>query len=114
MTNMSRSQAFYKTVFGWEFSTNPALPDGSYAMFSKPGTKLAGGMHLVKEECLIQPTVDSEGKGQATNRLTINVEEVDDALKRIKAAGGTIVTYVLCVMSVLVGSLTDTSYLVER
>ena len=66
-------------------------------MFSKPGTKLAGGMHCVEEGNLIQPKVDSEGKGQATNRITICVEEVDDALKRIEAAGGAIILYVLCV-----------------
>ena len=101
---MSRCQAFYKAVFGWEFATPPGTPEGIYAMFSKPGTKLAGGMYPVKRpEDLIQPKVDSEGKGQATNRITMRVEEVGDALNRIKAAGGTIISYVLCVMSVWVG-----------
>lgn len=94
--DMSRSQAFYKTVFGWEFAAPPGcMPEGTYAMFSKPGTKLAGGMHTVEEKNLIEPKVDSEGKGQATITLAITVEEVDDALKRIKAAGGTIISYVL-------------------
>ena len=109
MTDMSRSQAFYKTVFGWEFASPPNVPEGAYAMFSKPGAKLAGGMLSVDEGNLIQPKVDSEGKGQAANRISICVEEVDDALKRIEAAGGAIISYVLCVMSVLVGDLTDTS-----
>lgn len=72
------------------------MPEGTYAMFSKPGTKLAGGMYPIKEEDLIQPKVDAEGKGQGTNRITMRVEEVDDALKRITAAGGVIISYVLC------------------
>jgi len=92
VTDMSRGQAFYKTVFGWEFASPPGMPEGTYAMFSKPGTKLAGGMYPIKEGDLIQPKVDSEGKGQATNRITMRVEEVDDALKRIKAAGGAIIS----------------------
>ena len=109
-TDMSRSQAFYKTVFGWEFASPSKIPEGiTYAMLSKPGTKLAGGMLCVNEGNLIQPKVDSEGKGQATIRITICVEEVDDALKRIEAAGGVIISYVLWIMSVLVGGLTDTS-----
>jgi predicted enzyme related to lactoylglutathione lyase len=98
-TDMSRGQAFYKTVFGWEFASPPSMPEGTYAMFSKPGTKLAGGMYPIKEGDLIQPKVNSEGKGQATNRIITRVEEVDDALKRIEAAGGAIISYVLCVMT---------------
>jgi predicted enzyme related to lactoylglutathione lyase len=96
---MARGQAFYKTVFGWEFATPPGTPEGVYAMFNRPGARAAGGMYPVKAEELIQPKVDAEGKGQATNRITMRVEEVDDALKSIKAAGGTIISYVLCVMT---------------
>ena len=95
VTDMARGQAFYKTVFGWEFASQPNMPEGTYAMFSKPGTKLAGGMYPVKEADMIQPKVNSEGKPQGTNRITMRVQEVDDALKRIKAAGGAIIVYVL-------------------
>ena len=98
-TDMSRGQAFYKTVFGWEFASPPSMPEGTYAIFKKPGTKLAGGMYPAKEGDMIQPKVNSEGKGQATNRIIMRVEEVDDALKKIVAAGGAIISYVLCVMT---------------
>ena len=91
---MARSQAFYKAVFGWEFNTPPGTPEGMYAMFSKPNTKLSGGFHLVKQENLIQPKVDETGKGQATNRIVLRVEEVTAALKSIEAAGGKIITQV--------------------
>jgi predicted enzyme related to lactoylglutathione lyase len=91
---MDRCQTFYKTIFGWEFNTTPNIPTGHYAMFSKPNTKLAGGIMLVKEENLIQPKVDSDGRGQSTNRITMRVEEVSAALKSIEAAGGKILWYV--------------------
>jgi len=91
---MARCQAFYKTIFGWEFKSPPGSPEGMYAMFSKPNTKLSGGLHLVKEENLIQPKVDAKGQGQATNRIVLRVEEVDAALKSIEAAGGKTITQV--------------------
>jgi len=90
-TEMARCQAFYKTVFGWEFTTHPNMPEGSYAMFSKPNTKLAGGILAVKEEALMRPKVDSDGKGETTNKIIMRVEEVTAALKSIEAAGGVIV-----------------------
>ena len=72
------------------------MPEGvTYAMFNKPGTKLEGGMLLVKDGDLIQPMINSEGKGQATIKLTICVDDVNDALKKIEAAGGKIIWYVL-------------------
>jgi len=91
---MARCQLFYKSVFDWEFKSPPGSPEGMYAMFSKPNTKLSGGLHLVKEENLIQPKVDDEGQGQATNRIVLRVEEVGTALKVIEAAGGKIITQV--------------------
>ena len=81
---MARCQAFYKEVFGWEFAPPHAMEEGSYALFSKPGTRLGGGICAVKGEDLIQPKVNSEGKGQATNRIIITVEEVDAAFKTIE------------------------------
>jgi predicted enzyme related to lactoylglutathione lyase len=91
---MARCQAFYKAVFGWEFKTPPGTPEGVYAMFSKPNTKLSGGFHLVKDENLIKPQVDEKGTGQATNRIVMRVEEVTAALKSIEAAGGNTIAQV--------------------
>lgn len=90
---MARGQAFYKTIFGWEFSTPPNMEEGSYAMFTKPDTRLSGGFLLVKEEDMLQPKVDAQGQGQATNRITIRVEEVEAALKSIEAVGGKTIMY---------------------
>lgn len=97
VTDMARCQAFYKTVFGWEFAVPPGMPDmpeGGYAMFSKPGTKLAGGFYLVKEENLLKPKVNEHGRGESTNKIVIRVEEVGEALKSIEAAGGKTTRYV--------------------
>lgn len=91
---MARCQAFYKAAFGWEFSNAPGAPEGKYLMFSKPGTKLSGGLYLVTEGNMIQPKVDEKGQGQATNRIVFTVEEVDAALKSIEAAGGKTITQV--------------------
>jgi len=91
-TDLARCQAFYKAVFGWEFNSPPGQPEGMYAIFSKPNTKLSGGLYHVKEENLIQPKVDEKGQGQATNRIVLRVTEVDAALKSIETAGGKIVT----------------------
>jgi predicted enzyme related to lactoylglutathione lyase len=90
---MARCQEFYKTIFQWEFAAPPAMkiPAGCYSIFSKPGTKLAGGVYLVKEEDMIQPKVNSEGRGQGAPRIAMVVEEVTGALKSIEAAGGKIV-----------------------
>ncbi len=88
---MARCQAFYKAVFGWEFE---GPPDGTYAMFSKPNTKLSGGLFHVKEDNMIQPKVDEKGQAQATNRIILTVKEVTAALKTIEAVGGKIITQV--------------------
>ena len=96
---MKRCQAFYGTVFGWEFAAPKGMPAEAYAMFSKPGTKLGGGISLAKEGELIQPQTDSEGRGQVTNKITMVVEEVEAALKSIEAAGGKIVRYAFRVHS---------------
>jgi predicted enzyme related to lactoylglutathione lyase len=98
-TDIKRCQKFYSAVFGWEFSKPPGMADcpnseePPYVMFSKPGTKLHGGILRVKEAEMIKPELDAEGKGQTTNRLTMKVEEVDAALKAIEAAGGSIIWF---------------------
>jgi predicted enzyme related to lactoylglutathione lyase len=78
-------------LLGWEFVVPEIsmMPKGGYAMFSKPGTKLAGGIHLVTEENMIKPKVEP-GRAQVTNKFTINVEEVTATLENIKKAGGVI------------------------
>jgi predicted enzyme related to lactoylglutathione lyase len=109
-TNLERCQTFYKTVFGWEFNTMPNIPAG-YVLFSKPETKLHGGMMQVKEEDLIQPKVNAEGRGQASNKITMRVEEVSAALKSIEAAGGKIIWYVLsCLLERVLCFLTRLYY----
>jgi predicted enzyme related to lactoylglutathione lyase len=92
-TNMDRCQKFYKAVFGWEFTVPemPMMPPGGYAIFTKPGTALNGGIHGVKEENIIKPKVDETGRGQNTNKFIFKVEEVTTTLESIKKAGGEII-----------------------
>jgi predicted enzyme related to lactoylglutathione lyase len=94
-TDMKRCQTFYCAAFGWEFSKAPGMPESSeepgYVLFTKPGTKLSGGIVRVKEEHMIRPKLDAEGCGETTNRITMRVEEVEAALKKIESAGGSII-----------------------
>jgi len=89
-TNMPRSQAFYTAVFGWAFTDHVAsgTPAGCYALFSKPGTPLCGGMPLVKPGELLRPAADGAAQ---TNCIVMVVEEVEAALARIVEAGGEVV-----------------------
>jgi len=113
-TDMKRCQAFYGTVFGWEFAAPKGMPAEAYAMFSKPGTKLGGGISLAKEGELIQPQTDSEGRGQVTNKITMVVEEVEAALKSIEAAGGKIVRYAFRVHSFVLNVFKAHTFIGER
>jgi predicted enzyme related to lactoylglutathione lyase len=104
---MKRCQAFYKTVFGWEFKVAPSMtpspdPDQpAYVMFFKPDTRLHGGIVRVTKDHMFIPELDSEGCGLTTNRLTMKVEEVEASLKLIESAGGKIIMYAPLILPLL-------------
>jgi predicted enzyme related to lactoylglutathione lyase len=70
------------------------MDETQYAMFSKPGTRLTGGVHRVEEGKVVKVKVDDKGEGEATNRITWRVEDVSTTLASIQAAGGEVVRYV--------------------
>ena len=100
---MARCQTFYTTVFNWEFTSLPAttcddMTEPPYVLFSTPSTPVRGGIFRVKEEDIVRPVADeADGQRPATCRMTMAVEDVDAALKRIEQAGGSIVACVFLI-----------------
>jgi len=100
---MARCQTFYTTVFNWEFTSLPAttcddMTEPPYVLFSTPSTPVRGGIFRVKEEDIVRPVADeADGQRPATCRMTMAVEDVDAALKRIELAGGSIVACVFLI-----------------
>ena len=78
-TDLKMSREFYETLFGWTFQTFPGM--GTYAMFATP-EGLGGGFDAGPNA---DPPTD---KGPV---LHIEVDDIDEILKRIEKAGGRIV-----------------------
>ena len=87
--DLDRAKNFYGSIFGWELQTVP-MDGGEYTsvkttavdeqtqMPTEPGA-INGGMFL-RDERLTSPVI------------TIDVDGIDDALKKIEAEGGSTVT----------------------
>ena len=87
--DLDRAKNFYGSIFGWELQTVP-MDGGEYTslkttavdeqtqMPTEPGA-INGGMFL-RDERLTSPVI------------TIDVDGIDDALKKIEADGGSTVT----------------------
>lgn len=83
--DVARAKAFYGSIFGWGLDDVPGMdytmvrtvPVDENQMPSEPGA-INGGM--------MQRTADT-----SSPVITVNVDSIDDALKRIDAAGGSTV-----------------------
>ena len=83
--DIARAQKFYSTVFGWKMNSIPGMgytilnttPSGENGMPEEPGA-INGGM-LERQEPIMGPVI------------TINVESIDEALKKIEQNGGKVV-----------------------
>ena len=87
--DLDRAKNFYGSVFGWELQTMP-MNEGEYTSVkttdideqtqlpTEPGA-INGGM-FVRDERVTSPVI------------TIDVDGIDDSLKKIEAEGGTTVT----------------------
>jgi len=95
-TNLTRVQAFYSTVFGWNYPPSPVPADPncseetSYVMFNRGNTN--GGFSKVSPENFLSPALhpDNPEKARISVRVILNVESVDEALITIEKAGGTV------------------------
>jgi len=94
--DVSRAQAFYKSIFSWDFSsleqdcpdTDKKPEEPSFVMFSK-GT-CHGSLVKVAPENLLSPAKHPENpdKGRIAVRVTITVLNVDETMKAVEEAGG--------------------------
>ncbi len=73
--NLEQSCAFYEKVFGWKTRASGHWPN--YAFFDDPDEHAVGGF-----DASLKP------QGEEGFRLFILVEDVDEALAKIEAAGG--------------------------
>lgn len=83
--NVNRAVNFYRSVFGWEFSAVPMYPDYFLATTvpsDEKGPKEAGAVNgaITKREGTSPAPV-----------LVIHSSSIDEPLKKIETAGGTIV-----------------------
>jgi uncharacterized protein len=86
-TDLERIQTFYSTVFGW--TINPS-PNPEVSLFSKGGTN--GSFVKLEPKNFLSPAIhpDNPDKGRVALRVTLNVESVDEALKEVEKAGGSL------------------------
>lgn len=94
---MNRATKFYKDVFGWEIIPQPTCPEAGetskepeFYMFQKGLThgsfkKVEPLDHL---SAALHP--DNADKKKAAVTVTINTEGVDETLKAIEEAGGSV------------------------
>ena len=82
--DIGRAMKFYETVFGWNFKSFGKSPAGEYWMIdtSVPGAMM-GGL-LGRPGCL------AEGQGPNAFVVTINVDSVDNCVRKCLEAGATI------------------------
>jgi predicted enzyme related to lactoylglutathione lyase len=87
--NVDRAKNFYGSIFGWELQTMP-MGEGEYTSVKTTDVNEQTQMPL-------EPGAINGGMMQRTEQvsgpvITIDVDGIDDALKKIESEGGSIVT----------------------
>ncbi len=87
--NVDRAKNFYGSIFGWELQTMP-MGEGEYTSVKTTDVNEQTRMPL-------EPGAINGGMMQRTEQvsgpvITIDVDGIDDALKKIESEGGSIVT----------------------
>lgn len=83
--DLERAQKFYKSVFGWKMDS---LPGMDYIMV---GTTPIDESYMPKEPGAINGAMMKRQHPINCPVITINVLDIDDALKNIKKMGGEII-----------------------
>lgn len=86
--DMGRAQEFYSAVFGWEISTSP-IPGGEYT--SLVTTAVDPETYAPTEPGAINGGMFQRGGRLTTPVITVDVPAIDDALARVRSAGGEVV-----------------------
>ena len=87
--NLDRAKNFYGSIFGWELQTMP-MGEGEYTSVMTTDVDEQTRMPL-------EPGAINGGMMERTEQvsgpvITIDVDGIDDALKKIESEGGSIVT----------------------
>ena len=81
-TDQAAAKSFYSSLFGWTSSDSPLGPGEVYTIFKLDGRDAAAGYTMFAEQ---------RSQGVPPNwMLYISVNSADDAAKRAKTAGGTV------------------------
>lgn len=83
--DLERAQKFYESVFGWKMDR---LPGMEYLMI---GTTLVDESYLPKEPGAINGAMMKRQHPINFPVITINVPDIDEAMKNVKKMGGEIV-----------------------
>jgi predicted enzyme related to lactoylglutathione lyase len=83
--DLERAQKFYKSVFGWKMDR---LPGMEYIMI---GTTLVDESYMPKEPGAINGAMMKRQHPINSPVITINVQDIDDAMKNVKKMGGEMV-----------------------
>ncbi len=83
--NLERAKNFYKTAFNWLISPVPEL------QYTILGTVEVDQMNMPKESGAINGGMMQRSDKIKTPVLTIGVENIDDAIKKVEGLGGKIV-----------------------
>src|SRR5271166_6536704 len=81
-TDQTAAKSFYSSLFGWTPSDSPLGPDAVYTIFKIEGRDATAAYTMFPEQ---------RAMGIPPNwMLYVSVANADDAAKRAKAAGGTV------------------------
>jgi predicted enzyme related to lactoylglutathione lyase len=87
--NLDRAKSFYGSIFGWELTTMP-MEAGDYTVVMT--TPVDDQSHLPTEPGAINGGMMLRNERTPAPVITIDVEDIDDALKQVEAEGGSVVT----------------------
>jgi predicted enzyme related to lactoylglutathione lyase len=85
--DLERAKAFYGTVFDWELQT---IPDMQYTIAMT--TPIDEQTQMPTSPGAINGGLMDRSKETPTPVITIGVDSVEEALKKVEAEGGTVVT----------------------
>src|SRR3989344_1923204 len=86
--NLDRANKFYTKIFGWEIKKYPMENMEYYGV----GTVKTDKEHMPVEKGAINGGMQKKEKTMPYPLLTISVENIDEAIKKINSSGGKVLT----------------------
>ena len=88
--DLDRAKTFYDAVFGWDLETIPVPGMGSYTTVVT--TPVDPDTQMPTEPGAINGGMTERGTSTPTPVITVDVDDIDLALKTVESVGGAIVT----------------------